>query len=291
MAIQQAVEAAGHELMRAGHISPAGGPSSGPEKTWLAPPLESPVRLPGAVRLGCVPYLNARPLICALAAEGSPFLAEPAHLSGALRDGKVDAALVPVIEVFEGGEYDLVDGVGIACFGPVFSVILVLDKPLRDVMSVAFDPDSRTSSALLRYLFQSFLKREVAFVTPRMHPDARLLIGDPAIRYRQENPKAHVLDLGALWHSWTRLPFVFAVWALRRIPGRDNEALARALRAAAQAGLEERAALSASPAEYRYLTTHIRYHIGPAEKAGLRRFGELWAAEAEREKLPELRWI
>ena len=55
-----------------------------------------------------------------------------------------------------------------------------------------------------------------------------LLIGDQAIAF-QRAPHAHeIFDLGSAWLELTRLPFVYAVWALRR--GGDNRELRRELK-------------------------------------------------------------
>ena len=56
--------------------------------------------------------------------------------------------------------------------------------------------------------------------------DAALVIGDPALELATAVERGEVtgsggerlalLDLGAEWSAWTRLPFVYAVWAGRR---------------------------------------------------------------------------
>ena len=45
--------------------------------------------------------------------------------------------------------------------------------------------------------------------------DAVLLIGDRAMRACLPG-FAHAFDLGQEWYDWTGLPFVYAVWAVRR---------------------------------------------------------------------------
>src|SRR5262249_14336004 len=52
--------------------------------------------------------------------------------------------------------------------------------------------------------------------------DARLMIGDQALRSAFDDPQPHH-DLGALWRERTGLPMVFAVWAARvGTPGLDE---------------------------------------------------------------------
>jgi len=45
-----------------------------------------------------------------------------------------------------------------------------------------------------------------------------------------------ILDLGTAWYELTNLPFVYAVWALRR--GIENKALCRELRETKDFGME-----------------------------------------------------
>ena len=47
-------------------------------------------------------------------------------------------------------------------------------------------------------------------------PQEALVIGDDALVARAELRGSHIHDLGEAWRAWTGLPFVFAVWAVRR---------------------------------------------------------------------------
>lgn len=220
------------------------------------------------MNLGSVPYLNARPLLHGLDAR----LAAPSQLARWLRAGEVGAALVPVVEAMENPEYWLVDGVCIGCDGPVYSVILALGKPLPQIRRVHLDPASKTSVRLTRWLLERHFALPVEYVEAAESADARLIIGDPAIAFRQASPKAEILDLGAAWKMATRLPFVFAVWASRA----PDPALAEALRAAASEGLAARANIPEERLwERRYLTEFIRYELGTLQKEALAKFAEL----------------
>ena len=72
--------------------------------------------------------------------------------------------------------------------------------------------------------------------------------------------------------------FVYAVWALRRIP---NAPLRRALREARDFGLDTLDHIISDRKQYTrefrqdYLGWHIHYHLGTDEKAGIARFMEL----------------
>jgi chorismate dehydratase len=87
-----------------------------------------------------------------------------------------------------------------------------------------------------------------------------------------------IWDLGAAWYELTRLPFVYAVWALRRIP---NEPLRRRLREAKNFGLDTLDYIISSRTDFDYefrkdyLEWHIHYHLGTEERRGIARFIEL----------------
>lgn len=239
-------------------------------------------------RIGCAPYLNAKPLIHGLEEPVSFF--PPAELPDRLRSGEIDAGLAPLGASLS-GEFVLVDGVGIVADGPVKSVILVYEGSLPEVRTVAVDPDTRSSLLLLRVLLENFLGIRPAYLPFTEQADARLLIGDRALAFRKENPAAALLDLGQAWREKTGLPFVFAVWASRRGDA-DAAELASLLREAKQRGLAARASIAKDQNELEYLTHYIRYDVGDREKAGVARFvRELCILEGKGIDGKELLWV
>src|SRR5207253_8734292 len=79
--------------------------------------------------------------------------------------------------------------------------------PLEQVRTVAVTPESATSVVLVRVLLP-----EAEQVPLGEAADAKLLIGDAALKSAFEDPTPHH-DLGRLWLERTGLPMVFAVWA------------------------------------------------------------------------------
>src|ERR671924_383630 len=71
----------------------------------------------------------------------------------------------------------------------------------------AVTPESATSVVLTKVLLP-----EAVHVPLGEEADARLLIGDAALKSAFEDPTPHY-DLGRLWLERTGLPMVFAVWA------------------------------------------------------------------------------
>jgi chorismate dehydratase len=178
------------------------------------------------VRVGAVTYLNSRPLLFGLDRGLGRHRLQldhdvPAVLAARLAAGELDLALLPTIELARIPGLELVPGLAIATRGPARSVRLVARRPLADVASVALDPESRTSNALVQVLFARHWRGRPAFVQgPRAldealeRCDAAVRIGDKAL-FEPVPPGLHVHDLGQAWTEATGLPFVFAVWAAR----------------------------------------------------------------------------
>ncbi len=242
-----------------------------------------------AFQVGSVPYLNAAPLTRGL--ECQLKFATPAKLADLLRKGQLDAALVSISEVLLHDNYDILNGVAIASLGEVYSVFLAHRKPLDQMERVYCDPASLTSVNLMRVILA---ERGIHPELVRLESydqaadkDFVLLIGDPAIAHRRAGCDQSILDLGTAWRELTGLPFVYAVWALRR--GVENTDLKNALRRAKQLGLEQLEQIIASRADFDeafrrdYFHRHIQYDLGEVEKCGVARFCELLARH---QKLP-----
>lgn len=184
--------------------------------------------------LGSVPYLNAKPLLYALPPAFEVRLAPPAELAGRFARYEFEAALLPIIDAFRTPGARIVRPYCIAARGDVLSVRLFLDRPLSECRTLARDPASHTSNALLEVLSQLKWKRALPPPPPGVKPDGRLLIGDAALRAL--GTAAHEVDLAGEWHAWTGLPFVFAAWITKS----PKPGLAEALAASGRTGLVRR---------------------------------------------------
>ncbi len=232
-------------------------------------------------RVGCVRALNTAPLCRGL--ESELVFAPPAELARQLREGQLDAALVSVVEPLWRDEYDILDGVAVACLGEVKSVFLAHRQALEQIELVYHDAGSLSSVALLQVLLAE------RGLNPEFRPlpdpaaantvDNVLLIGDAALDFLFAPHDHAIFDLGVAWYELTRLPFVFAVWALRRSV--DHAPLRRRLREARDFGMETLDHIVRERTEYTadfrrdYLGWHIHYHLGDDEKRGIARFMDL----------------
>ncbi len=232
-------------------------------------------------RVGSVDYLNAVPLTRGLEEE-IQFM-PPSLLAEKLRAEELDAGLVSITEVLFNDRYEILDGIAIAALGEVKSVFLAHQPPLEEIRGIFCDTASLTSVNLLKVLLAE------RGLTPEFKPLSDypsapslknvLLIGDRAIEFLRGPHEHQIWDLGEAWFEMTRLPFVFAVWALLR--GRDNRRLRDKLVEAKNFGLDTLDQIIATRPEFDrdfrqdYFTWHIQYNLGADEKRGIARFVEL----------------
>lgn len=243
-----------------------------------------------SLRIGAVSYLNTKPLVYGLDRYPDQFDVRfdvPAKCAELLHEGRVDLGLIPAIEYLR-GTYAIVPGVSIASDGDVATVAVFTRKPIEQVETIALDLSSRTSVALTRVLCEKkwriapkFTPAEPDLEAMLGRADAALVIGDPAFAIDPQKHHVTKIDLGAEWKALTGLPFVYAMWVGR--PGTVTPEQCRALREARDRGLANLPAIarqeSDGDATYEqralaYLRDNLKFSLGQAEQAGLRRFHE-----------------
>lgn len=234
-----------------------------------------------ALRIGCVQYLNAQPLIHGW--PGPIDFDTPANLSRKLAAAELDVAFVSSFEFLREPIYTIVDQVAVGSDGSVHSVFVAHLGRIEDAEEIALDPNSGTSVNLLRCLAaeRNLQARLVESNESTVSTRARLLIGDAALHFRERyREEYNYWDLGEQWKALTGLPFVFALWLIRPEVDNRNEIAERlrALRAANLADIEQLvAAQTRFPAEFcrRYFGDNLRFGFGAREKKGLLRFRSL----------------
>jgi len=211
-------------------------------------------------------------------------LDHPSALCAQLARGELDVALVSSFEFLRNPIYRIVDGISISSDGPVYSVVVAHLGEISAVEEIELDPAAETSGNLLRCLL-SELKLWPRFVATSMSSlpkgTARLLIGDQAIRFRQERANEFQFwDVGEQWKKLVELPFVYALWLVRPEVV-DPKSIADRLRALRDNNLAKIDNLIADEREFdrgfcdRYYREHLRFSFGEREKQGLRAFHEL----------------
>ena len=246
------------------------------------------------IRLGRISYVNMAPVFYRLDAAVEEIQGVPTDLNARLLTGELDLAPISSIEYARHADrLRLLPRLCVSSEGAVDSIQLVSRKPLEQVRSVAVTPESATSVVLTKVLLP-----EAEHVPLGEDADAKLLIGDAALKSAFEDPTPHY-DLGRLWLERTGLPMVFAVWAcpepLCGGLGDLEDALVASVRLARAE--PEKLAHEASerygyPAGFlaRYFEKQ-RYRFGPRERAGLMTFLELAHDAGELDEVPELRFV
>ena len=221
------------------------------------------------MKIGCVPYDHAKPFAGGWSV-GEVIWDHPKELVSRLNAGEVDLALVPVWEILTGSNYRVVDGLAVGSKGEVRSVAVFHDKPLVDCVGISLTPHSMSSVQLWRVVSQEAFGFRLE---EKESGEARLSIGDEALREWTKRKGRGVTDLGKAWWDWTGKPFVFAVWALRTDFNPKSGEIEK-FREECLAGIAKRAELAKGELENEYLTKCIRYELGKKEKEGMAEFAK-----------------
>ncbi len=171
-----------------------------------------------------MPFLNSAPFLKDLALGARYELVDcvPRELGERAARGELTAGLLPLADYFRlQGAFERIGPFGIAVRGRVRSALLFSRKPIRqlDGAVIAVTEETSTTLVLLRLLLERRYRLAPASYERgrRADADALLLIGDEALRMRQANAQyPFEIDLAFEWWLWQHLPFVFAVWAVRK---------------------------------------------------------------------------
>ncbi|MDP3296045.1 MAG: menaquinone biosynthesis protein [Thermodesulfovibrionia bacterium] len=176
----------------------------------------------------------------------------PSSLNKMLRDGKLDVSPSSSIEYLRHKDkYSIIPWFSVSSEGPVGSIFLFSKLPIEalDKKTIAVSSHSETSVALLKIVLKDFLSLHCKFRKVEGGSSKKnlksflacLLIGDEAMKeakmiraqsteHRLQKIKnlssefcvlgsesvTYIYDLGELWFKHTGLPFVFALWIVRK---------------------------------------------------------------------------
>lgn len=223
----------------------------------------------------------------------------PSELGKAAAAGSVDAGLMAVADYIGlEGAFELTSPpMGIAVRDHVRSVVLLSCEPVRglDGRRIGVTRESSTSRRLLELLARARWRIEPEWVPeddiegdPRRSVDALLLIGDRALEAVADPGRRgweKEIDLAVEWQRWQKVPFVFAVWAVRTtLSRRERERFAGFLTGSLAVGSEHLVEIATAASGdlgtkddlAAYLGNFV-YRLGAQEREGLRRFRDLLA--------------
>lgn len=277
------------------------------------------------LRIGKIDYLNIWHVFHLLeqsCPEGPDFHYQPGHpseLNRALDSGLLDVSPSSSFEyLLHAEKYQLLPGASISAEREVQSVLFLSPAPLNELPAwldknpgpIRLTGASATSSALLRVLWsQRWELPPVSWseVPPGAGLDTGrpfLEIGNAALHHFILPPSGyHIYDLASEWTAWTGLPFVFAVWIVRR--GLSDSAAALLERLSGHISRitgslpEHFDALSRQPYRPEWLPAPslirywqaMSYGLGPREQAALLLFGERCTRQGLLPGAPDLTWF
>ena len=252
--------------------------------------------------LGHIDYLNCVPFfhyLSDLGFSGRIIDGVPADLNRLLAEGEIDVSPSSSFEYARNWQdYVLLPGQSISSTGPVMSVLLFAPGSLEALegCEIALTGESATSVNLLKILLAEFVGlQRVEYRVPEEPIESliaagrpALLIGDRALREagRSDLP-CRIHDLGELWYRYTGLPFVFALWILRREAATSKHVEVRELLdqlgASRQRAFASLTALAAQAPERSWMGEErliaywrcMSYDLDERHLAGLRLFFEL----------------
>ena len=181
--------------------------------------------------LGKIDYINASPVYYGLDNGLKPDWLEmvegpPAVLNKMIKESKLEIS--PVSAAFYGmnhKDFLVLPDLSISCNERVLSVILMSNFPIEDLdgKNIVLTEDSATAAALVKLMVHErgitpkFSKKRIRNLSDiPENTDAALIIGDAALTMSWEHCFRYRMDLGEIWFKEKKLPFVFALWVVRR---------------------------------------------------------------------------
>lgn len=239
--------------------------------------------------IGQISYLNSQPfypLLCEHRLIPTP----PNELGKMAGKGEIDAGILATADflVHESG-YEPVADLGIANTEEVRSILFLSKKPMSELdgARIGITEDTSTSVRLLRILLEvrDGNKPREYVRGLRDDGDAFLVIGNEAL-WRNQTPTPEFpyrYDLATEWWNWTGLPFVFALWTVRRsLPDNVKKEFAELLERSFRVGMSQiddfAAQFAGELGKREALASYLRnfhYRLGAEELKGLEEFRRL----------------
>lgn len=206
----------------------------------------------GKLKIGRIPYANLFPIFHYLDnhcnnSEYTFITGVPSKLNKMLRAGELDISPSSSIEFLKNkNRYRILPWHSISSTGQIKSILLFSRVPLNDLggRTIAVSSDSDTSAAMLKVILKEFCSLECKFRKTDLRSVKNILssasavlhIGDTAMMeaqklsaVRSQPSSLYIYDLGELWHKYTGLPFVYALWVVRKKALDEKTALIKKL--------------------------------------------------------------
>ncbi len=181
--------------------------------------------------MGKISYINASPVFYGLDRGLLPSWLKmvsdvPSALNKKIITGEIKISPISAAAyAMNHNDLLLLPDLSISCHGPVLSVLLASNHPIEnlDNKKVVFSPETASAASFLKMIFSQKKITPQFEVRPvndcqaiSNYADAVLVIGDTALTQPWDIVFEYCIDLGQLWYEMTQMPFVFAVWVVRR---------------------------------------------------------------------------
>jgi aminodeoxyfutalosine synthase len=245
--------------------------------------------------IGKIPYLNSVPFYHHFEKRQFKMLPISPRRMGLLSEKKqIDAGLFSVMDYFKQEEQLEPLNWCIATRDQVKSVMLFSNHGWRDLEGklIGITDETATSVRLLHVLLEKKYNVKARF--ERLHAgvndysayDAVLLIGDEALCRNKFGLAGFelVFDLAKEWYEWRKLPFVFAVWAVKKsLPEETKKELSEIIEHSlsqsepryADIGELHGKELGLNRHEVEEYLAGFNYRLGEREKEAMREFKSL----------------
>ncbi len=204
------------------------------------------------LKVGRIPYANLFPIFYYL--ENKCDISDyrfikgvPSRLNKMLREGGLDVSPSSSIEYLRNKDkYLVLPWFSISSSGPIKSILLFSKYPLDELggKTIAVSSESETSQLLLKVILNEFFHAKCVFKQESRRSVRNILKSFPAMLHigdtamieahkfsldKRLQSSMYVYDLGDLWDKFTGLPFVFALWVVRKKAAEEKGELIRKL--------------------------------------------------------------
>lgn len=184
-------------------------------------------------RVGHINFLNCQPLTyslleCGYAKGLSLTMEVPSILNKAMKNGQLDVSPMSFFAFAQmSNRLLLLPNLGIVADGSVLSIILASKRPIEELdgQKVLLTAQSATSVNLLKIILRHAYGESPHYQTEKLDPlkalagdeTAALFIGDDALYlHHHRRQGVYYYDLGNEWKKMTKMPMVYAVWAVTK---------------------------------------------------------------------------
>jgi aminodeoxyfutalosine synthase len=258
----------------------------------------NPVNLYGENIIGKIPYLNVVPFYYFFEKQQFKILPVVPRRMGLMEEkGDLIAGPFSLMDYFrDEHNLEMLDFC-IAARDQVKSVMLFSKYQWSDLdgKTIGITDDTATSVRLLQVLLDKRynVNAKLIRMTPGVNDyscyDAVLFIGDAALKKYKSGLDGfeNVFDLATEWYNWKKLPFVFAVWAVRKSTKDDikknlvdtlTESLRQSEEAFGNISLLHGKSIGLTRQEATEYLEGFNFHLGKREREAIEEFRQLVTA-------------